>query len=174
MTLVHILLCKAHVTVWLDKSNNSIGIKLYLYSLSCRIATGSKPWGFCTGVTRFCFCCIWSIEDPCWPGGWGVTELPAIGRAGTTEAWGGPGDGRPLVAGVRCFWAFPWPSPPWTADTEYCYYYWMKIVKKKVKIDMFPSIHSIFLFSKLTDPDDKEFMWKLQSQYSYTVFLFNL
>lgn len=113
---------------------------MYLYSLSCRIATGSNPWGFCTGVMRFCFCCIWSIEDPCWPGGWGATELPAIGRAGTTEAWGGAGDGRPLAAGARCFWAFPWPSPPWTADTKYCYYYCMIIVKPKVKIDTFFSI----------------------------------
>lgn len=117
--------------VWLDKSNNSNVLKTYLYSLSCRIATGSKPWGFCTGVMRFCFCCIWSMEDPCWPGGWGVTELPAIGTTGTTETWGGAGDGRPLAAGVRCFWAFPWPSPAWTADTKYCYYYCMIFTKKR-------------------------------------------
>lgn len=143
---VHIFMYrKVHVIAWLDKSNNSNVIKTYLYSLSCRIATGSKPWGFWTGVMRFCFCCIWSMGDPCWPGGWGVTELPAMGTTGTTEAWGGAGDGRPLAPGLRCFWTFPWPSPAWTADTKYCYHYYMIITKKK---DSCSSLHKKYYFSE--------------------------
>ena len=78
---------------------------------------------------RFCFCCIWSMEDTCCPGAWGVTELPAMGTGGTAEAWVGAGDGRPLAAGVRCFWAFTWFSPAWPEDQfhsydnkAYCFY----------------------------------------------------
>ena len=84
----------------------------YLYSLSWRIPTGSKPWGFWIGVIRFCFCCIWTMGDACCPGGWGATEPPGIGPVGTATAWGCAGDGRPLEPGVRCFWALAWLSPP--------------------------------------------------------------
>lgn len=89
---------------------------VYLYSLSCRIPTGSKPWGFWIGVMRFCLCCIGSITDPCCPGGWGVPELPGMGPAGTAEAWGGAGEGRPLATGVSCFCAMVWFSAHWPGE----------------------------------------------------------
>lgn len=89
---------------------------VYLYSLSCRIPTGSKPWGFWTGVMRFCLCCIGSITDTCCPGGWGVPELPGMGPAGTAEAWGGAGEGRPLATGVSCFCAIAWFSGHWPGE----------------------------------------------------------
>ncbi len=108
--------CAVSVSVWRDQCSMSYKINNYLYSLSCRIPTGSKPWGFWIGVTRFCFCCIWSMGDICCPGGWGATELPGMGPAGMAGAWGGAGDGRPLTAGVRSFWALAWFSPPWPAD----------------------------------------------------------
>lgn len=124
--------CNLRPSSW-DQCN--IGDKdTHLYSLSWRIPTGSKPWGFWTGVTRFCFCCIWTMEDTCCPGAWGVAELPAIGTDGTGEAWGGAGDGRPLGAGVRCFWAVTWLSPAWPGHPRILEYYYPRILDHILKI----------------------------------------
>lgn len=106
VTFLHALLCDHW---WIREC-------VYLYSLSCRIPTGSKPWGFWIGVTRFCLCCIGSITDPCCPGGWGVPELPGMGPAGTAEVWGGAGEGRPLATGVSCFCAMVGFSAHWPGE----------------------------------------------------------
>lgn len=99
--------------IFVSKKSKKVNLwsKLYLNSLSCRIPTGSNPWGFWTGVIRFCFCCIWSMGDTCCPGGWTAPELPGTGPGAPTGAWGGAGDGRPLGTGVRCFCA--WLSVAW-------------------------------------------------------------
>lgn len=117
---INVMNCKCSKCLCMVRSVFNGNKDKYLYSLSCRIPTGSKPWGFWIGVMRFCFCCIWSMGDTCCPGGWGATELPGKGPAGIAEAWGGAGDGRPLAAGVRCFWALAWFSPPWPGDQRLC------------------------------------------------------
>lgn len=73
---------------------------------------------------RFCFCCIWTMEDTCCPGAWGVRELPTMGTEGTAEACGGAGDGRPLTAGGRCFWMFTWFSVLWPGNICYWIGFW--------------------------------------------------
>lgn len=74
----------------------------YLYSLSCRISTGSSPLGFWMGVIRFCFwwsCTMGAGWAGC-PGDcvWGgITGDAAGGTAG------GAGEGRPVGWGGISF-----------------------------------------------------------------------
>ena len=92
----------------------------YLYSLSCRISTGSSPWGFWMGVIRFCFCCIWRMGDGCPRAGW-AAEGPGMGPGGSNGGWIGARDGRPLANGARSFWGLQDESllrPGETKDAE--------------------------------------------------------
>lgn len=74
----------------------------YLYSLSCRISTGSSPRGFWMGVMRFCF--WWSCTMGAgWAGCPGDCVCGGITGEAAGGTAGGAGEGRPVGWGGISF-----------------------------------------------------------------------